>query len=184
VLQPMRKSSPYVQKFGGKRKERGGKEGSKNGDSHRNGCRRPTVAQLAVGNCWLFLTRRPLIHQQSLGQRLLVIRYPGDQQLSSGDYSPYRWQPAVARRPRPTKLPPPFFCNFLKKIKRPLHVARAWDSLGGMCTALPFFEPYPYTWERKIFHSSWNMEISFFWNFFLKLEYTWTFMSTIGILVS
>jgi hypothetical protein len=24
-----------------------------------------------------------------------------------------------------------------------------------------FFEPCPYTWEGEIFHSSWNLEISF-----------------------
>jgi hypothetical protein len=29
------------------------------------------------------------------------------------------------------------------------------------CTTLPFFEPYPYTWEGKIFLYSWNFEISF-----------------------
>jgi hypothetical protein len=55
------------------------------------------------------------------------------------------------------------------------------------CTTLPFFEPCPYTWRGEIFHSSWNLEIpkSFFSNFiFLNLDYTWTFISTIGIFVS
>jgi hypothetical protein len=30
------------------------------------------------------------------------------------------------------------------------------------CTIIPFFEPCPYIWEGEIFHSSWNLEISFF----------------------
>jgi hypothetical protein len=54
------------------------------------------------------------------------------------------------------------------------------------CRSLPFFEPCPYTWKDEIFQSSWSLEISFFLKMFLllRLEYTWTFISTIGILVS
>jgi hypothetical protein len=49
----------------------------------------------------------------------------------------------------------------------------------------PFFEACLYTWKFQIFHSSWSLEISFFFTFFwLKLEETWSFISTIGILVS
>jgi hypothetical protein len=49
------------------------------------------------------------------------------------------------------------------------------------CITPPFFEPYPYIWEGKIFHSSWSLEILFSSIFFwLKLEYTRTFISTIN----
>jgi hypothetical protein len=50
------------------------------------------------------------------------------------------------------------------------------------CIVLPFFEPCPYTWKGEIFHCSWNLEISFFSNFLLKLEYTRTFILSIGFL--
>ena len=49
------------------------------------------------------------------------------------------------------------------------------------CTVPPFFEACPYTWKGEIFHSSWSLEISFFFNLKLKIEYTRTFISTIGI---
>jgi hypothetical protein len=41
------------------------------------------------------------------------------------------------------------------------------------------------SWEGEIFHSSWSLEISFFFKFYwgLKLEYTRTFIFTIGIFV-
>ena len=44
-----------------------------------------------------------------------------------------------------------------------------------------FFESCPYTWKGEIFHSSWSLEISFFYNFLLKLDNSNTFVSTIGI---
>jgi hypothetical protein len=34
--------------------------------------------------------------------------------------------------------------------------------------APPFFEACPYTWEGEIFHSSWSLEILFFFNFKAK----------------
>jgi hypothetical protein len=52
------------------------------------------------------------------------------------------------------------------------------------CTTLPFFEPCPYTWEGEIFilHGAWRFH--FFLIFFLlNLEYTKTFLSTVGIFV-
>jgi hypothetical protein len=56
---------------------------------------------------------------------------------------------------------------------------------GGALIAPPFLEACPNSWKCWIFHSSWNLEISFFSKFFwLKLEYTWNFIFTIGILVS
>jgi hypothetical protein len=77
-------------------------------------------------------------------------------------------------------LPPPFFCNFL--ICFLLLFLVLFGSLGtGLafwkngCTTLPFFECCSYTWEGEIFHSAWNLEISFFSKFFfLKVEYTRT----------
>jgi hypothetical protein len=52
------------------------------------------------------------------------------------------------------------------------------------CTTLPFFEPCSYIWEGEIFHSSWSLEICFFpKKYSLKLQYTRTFISTIGIFV-
>jgi hypothetical protein len=51
-------------------------------------------------------------------------------------------------------------------------------------TTPSFFEACPYIWKCWIFDSSWSLEISFFSKFFwLKLEDTWTFISTIGIFV-
>jgi hypothetical protein len=38
------------------------------------------------------------------------------------------------------------------------------------CTTCPFFEPCPYTWKGKIFHSLWNLEISFFPLLFAKIR--------------
>jgi hypothetical protein len=55
-----------------------------------------------------------------------------------------------------------------------------WENKG---TILPFFEACPYTWEGEIFHSTWSLEISFFSNFLLKLDYTWTFISTVEFLL-
>jgi hypothetical protein len=52
------------------------------------------------------------------------------------------------------------------------------------CSILPFFEAWPYTREDEIFHSSWSLEISFLSKFLINLEYTWTFISTVGIFVS
>ena len=50
---------------------------------------------------------------------------------------------------------------------------------------LQFFEPCPYTWVGEIFQFSWSLEISIFSIFFLlNLEYTWTFISAVGIFVS
>jgi hypothetical protein len=52
------------------------------------------------------------------------------------------------------------------------------------CTAFPFFEPCPYTWEGENFHSSWSLEISFFSKKNLeKLEYTRTEISPVRIFV-
>jgi hypothetical protein len=52
------------------------------------------------------------------------------------------------------------------------------------CTAPPFFEPCPYTWEGEIFQSSWSLEISLFSNFFAKIRvhmdlhiHLWIFVS-------
>jgi hypothetical protein len=61
-------------------------------------------------------------------------------------------------------LSPPFsyFFSFI------FYFLVLWGNLGmGLafwengCTALPFFEPYPYTWKGEIFHISWSLEISF-----------------------
>jgi hypothetical protein len=52
------------------------------------------------------------------------------------------------------------------------------------CTTLPFFEPCPYTWKGEIFLMEFRDFNFFEKKFFLKLEYTWTFISTVGILVS
>jgi hypothetical protein len=50
--------------------------------------------------------------------------------------------------------------------------------------ALPFFEPYFYTWEGKFFHCSWSFEISFkIIIHFEKLDYAITFIFTIRIFV-
>jgi hypothetical protein len=38
--------------------------------------------------------------------------------------------------------------------------------LGNGCTTLPIFEPCPYIWKGEIFHSSWSLEISFFFNYY------------------
>jgi hypothetical protein len=55
-----------------------------------------------------------------------------------------------------------------------------WES---RCIAPPIFEPCPYTWEGEIFHFSWNLKISFFSNFLLKLDHIKTFIAIVGIFV-
>ena len=97
--------------------------------------------------------------------------------------------------PQSDKLWTSSFSKFfgLKKIKIKLLCWMLWGSLGmGLafwkngCTTLPFFEACPYTWEGEIFHHSWSLKISFFFQilFFLYLEYTWTSISIIGIFFS
>jgi hypothetical protein len=60
------------------------------------------------------------------------------------------WRPTVARRPRrrtPDLSSQPIFFvknlfSFFLFFLRPLHVARAWASWGGVCTSPPFFEAF------------------------------------------
>jgi hypothetical protein len=52
-----------------------------------------------------------------------------------------------------------FFFGIMKKFGDELAF---WEN---GCIAFPFFEPCPYTWKGEIFHSSWSLEIPFFFKF-------------------
>jgi hypothetical protein len=56
--------------------------------------------------------------------------------------------------------------------------------LGEWVYNIPIFETCPYTWENEILHCTWSLEISIFFKKILKIEYTRTFISTVGIFVS
>jgi hypothetical protein len=65
----------------------------------------------------------------------------------------------------------PLFSNFFNSffgggiLWGSLKMSLAFRENG--CTALPFFEPCSYTWNGEIFHSSWSLEILFYFpNFF------------------
>jgi hypothetical protein len=88
--------------------------------------------------------------------------------------------PAVARNLSNCRLRLHFFKFFDLFIKQLVLWGKGQQFWENGCAVLPFFEPCPYTWKGEIFHSSWSLEISFF---SLKLEKTWTFISTVGIIV-
>jgi hypothetical protein len=107
--------------------------------------------------------------------RAAVARRPGDQQspgcrplpLAGGDR-----RSAAGRRSQPVCT---FFFTFLSKKKvtfffkkkfRPLHVARAWTSCGGVCTVSHFLKCAPILGSANSskFHGEWRFH--FFPNFF------------------
>jgi hypothetical protein len=139
--------------------------------------RRPLVNRQPTTNSWgLVGVGRPASNHWSPasgprpkgGQRLVVARRPRSVPQTACDQPIYFF-----------KLYPFFVLFFL----RSLLVVRAWASGGEGVYNTPIF--WSYTWKCTIFHSSWRLEISFFKIFFfLNLEYTWTFISIVGIFVS
>jgi hypothetical protein len=72
-----------------------------------------------------------------------------------------------------------FFLDVMRKFGDGPSILEEWEN----GTTLPFFEPCPYTWEGEssIPHEAWRFH--FFSIFLLKLDYTRTFISTVGIFV-
>jgi hypothetical protein len=74
---------------------------------------------------------------------------------------------------------------FIKKKFRPLHVARAWTSNGGVCTVSHFLKCAPILGSANSskIHGEWRFHF-FPKKNFLNLLHTWTFISAVGIFVS
>jgi hypothetical protein len=92
----------------------------------------------------------------------------------------------IGRSPSDRPFPAaPFFCalfGFFNFFFNVMTMSLAFWKNGY--TTILFFEGCPYSWEGEIFHSSWSLEISFFSKIFLlKLKFTRTFISTVGIFV-